>query len=197
MLRRRSLATHQCPCVLGGPDVAQCEPSRPVELSIGGSAPAVSSTVAAARARHAPSGSTHQRLVDEVAAGAARCRPGRRGRPRIRVGHRPIKTTSKAWAVDMAISIIDLTVLEGADTEARVRSLCAKAIAPDACDPATPLSRRSASTATLSPAAVDALKASNVQVAAVTLAFPPVVPRWRSSSPKPATRCQRALTRST
>ena len=31
----------------------------------------------------------------------------------------------------MAISMIDLTTLEGADTEGKVRSLCAKALVPD------------------------------------------------------------------
>jgi deoxyribose-phosphate aldolase len=59
---------------------------------------------------------------------------GRRRRTRGRWGTRSIKNTSKAWAVDTAISMIsmiDLTTLEGADTEADVRSLCAKAMAPD------------------------------------------------------------------
>jgi hypothetical protein len=64
------------------------------------------------------------------------------------LGTRSIKNTSKAWALDTAISMIsmismvDLTTLEGADTEAEVRSLCAKAMAPDPCDPTTPMSRR-------------------------------------------------------
>jgi deoxyribose-phosphate aldolase len=35
------------------------------------------------------------------------------------LGTRSIKTTSKAWAIDLAISMIDLTTLEGADTPAR------------------------------------------------------------------------------
>jgi deoxyribose-phosphate aldolase len=39
---------------------------------------------------------------------------------------RSIKTTSKAWAIDMAISMVDLTTLEGADTPGKVKSLCAK-----------------------------------------------------------------------
>ena len=42
---------------------------------------------------------------------------------------RSIKTTAKAWAIDLAISMIDLTTLEGADTPGKVRALCAKAIA--------------------------------------------------------------------
>ena len=41
---------------------------------------------------------------------------------------RSIKTTAKAWAIDLAISLIDLTTLEGSDTPGKVRSLCAKAL---------------------------------------------------------------------
>ncbi len=44
---------------------------------------------------------------------------------------RSIKTASKLWAIDTAISMIDLTTLEGADTPGRVISICAKAIRPD------------------------------------------------------------------
>lgn len=35
------------------------------------------------------------------------------------LGTRSIKTTAKAYAIDLAISMIDLTTLEGADTRAR------------------------------------------------------------------------------
>ena len=51
---------------------------------------------------------------------------------------RSIKTTAKAWAIDTAISMVDLTTLEGADTEGKIRSLCAKAKRPDASDPSVP-----------------------------------------------------------
>src|ERR1700704_5136615 len=44
---------------------------------------------------------------------------------------RSIKKASKLWAIDTAISMVDLTTLEGADTEGKVRSLCAKARRPD------------------------------------------------------------------
>lgn len=37
---------------------------------------------------------------------------------------RSIKTTSKSWAIDLAISMVDLTTLEGADTPSKVKSLC-------------------------------------------------------------------------
>ena len=91
------------------------------------------------------------------------------------LGTRSIKTTSKAWAIDMAISMIDLTTLEGADTECKVRSLCAKARVPDAGDPTTPNCPQVAAVciyADLVPVAVAALQGSSVHVAAVTSAFP-------------------------
>lgn len=51
---------------------------------------------------------------------------------------RSIKTTSKNWAIDMAITMVDLTTLEGADTPGKVRALCAKAVRPDPSDPTVP-----------------------------------------------------------
>ena len=51
---------------------------------------------------------------------------------------RSIKTSSKAWAIDMAISMVDLTTLEGADTAGKVKSLCAKAVRPDPSDLSVP-----------------------------------------------------------
>ncbi len=88
------------------------------------------------------------------------------------LGTRSIKTTSKAWAIDTAISMIDLTTLEGADTEGKVRSICAKAMAPDPGDPTTPHVAAVCVYSDLVPVAVDALKGSGVHVAAVTSAFP-------------------------
>ena len=88
------------------------------------------------------------------------------------LGTRSIKTTSKAWAIDMAISMIDLTTLEGADTEGKVRSLCAKAMTPDPGDPATPRVAAVCVYNDMVAVAVDALKGSHIHVAAVTTAFP-------------------------
>jgi deoxyribose-phosphate aldolase len=51
---------------------------------------------------------------------------------------RSIKTASKKWAIDMAISMIDLTTLEGADTDGKVKAICNKAIRPDPTDPTVP-----------------------------------------------------------
>ena len=54
------------------------------------------------------------------------------------LGTRSIKTTAKAWAIDLAIRMVDLTTLEGADTPGKVRALCAKALRPDPADPTCP-----------------------------------------------------------
>src|ERR1700746_2060076 len=51
---------------------------------------------------------------------------------------RSIKTTAKQWALDTAISMIDLTTLEGQDTPGKVRALGPKAKRPDPADPTAP-----------------------------------------------------------
>src|SRR5215468_626470 len=51
---------------------------------------------------------------------------------------RSIKTTAKAFAIDLAIRMVDLTTLEGQDTPGKVRALSAKAIRPDPADPTCP-----------------------------------------------------------
>ena len=54
------------------------------------------------------------------------------------LGTRSIKTTAKAWAIDLAIRMVDLTTLEGADTPGKVKALCAKGRRPDPEDPDCP-----------------------------------------------------------
>jgi deoxyribose-phosphate aldolase len=51
---------------------------------------------------------------------------------------RSIKTTSKRWAIDTAISMVDLTTLEGADTAGKVEAICSKAVRPDPTDSSVP-----------------------------------------------------------
>ena len=51
---------------------------------------------------------------------------------------RSIKKSTKLAAIDMAIAMVDLTTLEGADTEGRVTSLCTKALRPDPFDRTVP-----------------------------------------------------------
>lgn len=95
------------------------------------------------------------------------------------LGTRSIKTTSKAWALDKIISLIDLTTLEGADTAGKVRSLVAKAKTPDASDPATPLVAAVCVYGDMVGHAVEALGSMHgdpddgrISVAAVATAFP-------------------------
>ena len=88
------------------------------------------------------------------------------------LGTRSIKTTSKLWAIDTAISMVDLTTLEGSDTHGKVRTLCAKAIQPDPSDPSTPKAAAVCVYNDLVPVAVEAVGSSGVKVAAVATAFP-------------------------
>ena len=89
------------------------------------------------------------------------------------LGTRSIKTTAKAWAVDTAISMIDLTTLEGADTPGKVRGLCAKALAPDPTDLSTPRPAAVCVYGDMVPTAREVLgTASGVRIAAVATAFP-------------------------
>jgi deoxyribose-phosphate aldolase len=85
---------------------------------------------------------------------------------------RSIKTTAKAWALDMAVRMVDLTTLEGADTPGRVATLCAKARRPDPGDPSCPPVAAVCVYNDLVPVAVEALAGSGVKVAAVATAFP-------------------------
>jgi deoxyribose-phosphate aldolase len=85
---------------------------------------------------------------------------------------RSIKTTAKAWAIDTAIRMVDLTTLEGADTHGKVRSLCAKAMRPDPFDPTAPAVAAVCVYPDLVATAVETLKGSSVGVASVATAFP-------------------------
>jgi deoxyribose-phosphate aldolase len=95
------------------------------------------------------------------------------------LGTRSIKTTSKAWALDKIIELIDLTTLEGADTPGKVRSLVAKALNPDASDPTCPRVAAVCVYGDMVRHAVEALGSAHgdpdhggVSVAAVATAFP-------------------------
>ena len=54
------------------------------------------------------------------------------------LGTRSIKNEAKAYAIDLAIRMVDLTTLEGADTPGKVRALSSKALRPDPTDPTAP-----------------------------------------------------------
>jgi deoxyribose-phosphate aldolase len=85
---------------------------------------------------------------------------------------RSIKTTAKAFALDLAIRMVDLTTLEGQDTPGKVRALCAKGRRPDPTDPSCPPVAAICVYGDLVPTAVEALRSSSVHVAAVATAFP-------------------------
>jgi deoxyribose-phosphate aldolase len=88
---------------------------------------------------------------------------------------RSIKTSAKRWAIDTAISMVDLTTLEGADTAGKVQALCTKAVRPDPTDSSVPsvgaicvyndmvhVARKH----------LDSIGGQHVPVAAVSTAFP-------------------------
>jgi deoxyribose-phosphate aldolase len=85
---------------------------------------------------------------------------------------RSIKTTAKQWALDTAISMIDLTTLEGQDTPGKVRALCAKAKRPDPADPTAPMVAAVCVYPDLAHVAAAELTGSGVHVASVATAFP-------------------------
>jgi deoxyribose-phosphate aldolase len=85
---------------------------------------------------------------------------------------RSIKTTAKAWAIDTAISMVDLTTLEGSDTPGKVRSLCTKAARPDPSDASCPAAAAVCVYPDLVATAVEALRGTRVQIASVATAFP-------------------------
>ena len=84
---------------------------------------------------------------------------------------RSIKAASKERAIDLAISMVDLTTLEGMDTPGKVRALCAKALRPDPTDPTTPHVAAVCVYGDMAAIARDAV-GDTLHVAAVATAFP-------------------------
>ncbi len=88
------------------------------------------------------------------------------------LGTRSIKTTAKAYALDLAIRMVDLTTLEGQDTPGKVRALAAKAVRPDPADPTCPSAAAVCVYPDMVAVAKETLGSSGVHVAAVATAFP-------------------------
>jgi len=88
------------------------------------------------------------------------------------LGTRSIKKASKMWAIDTAISMVDLTTLEGSDTAGKVRSLAAKARRPDPDNPEVPKVAAVCVYPDMVATAVAELKGTGVNVASVATAFP-------------------------
>lgn len=88
------------------------------------------------------------------------------------LGTRSIKTTSKQWAIDLAISMVDLTTLEGSDTPGKVRALANKAMRPDPTDPSCPAAAAVCVYPDMVKIAKETLGSSGLKVASVATAFP-------------------------
>ncbi|MQA85298.1 MAG: deoxyribose-phosphate aldolase [Streptosporangiales bacterium] len=85
---------------------------------------------------------------------------------------RSIKKSAKEYALDLAIRMVDLTTLEGADTPGKVRALCAKALRPDPTDPSAPPVAAVCVYSDRVPDAKEHLTGSQVKIASVATAFP-------------------------
>ena len=85
---------------------------------------------------------------------------------------RSLKKSTKLTALDLAISMVDLTTLEGADTPGRVTSLCVKAMYPDPHDASVPSAAAVCIYPDLVARARTVLGESRVKVASVATAFP-------------------------
>jgi len=124
----------------------------------------MSQTLALPRALELPGGGRLPRVgaVDEVALEARAAE----------LAKRSIKRESKLFALELAIRMMDLTTLEGADTPGKVRALCTKARQPDPLEPSIP----SVAAVCVYPSHVrtarKALADSAVKVASVATAFP-------------------------
>jgi deoxyribose-phosphate aldolase len=88
------------------------------------------------------------------------------------LGRRSIKTTAKQQGIRMAVSMIDLTTLEGADTPGKVRHLAAKAVCPAPNMPEVPSCAAVCVYPTFVTVARAALQGTGVKTASVATAFP-------------------------
>src|SRR6187402_857243 len=85
---------------------------------------------------------------------------------------RSIKRESKLFALDLAVRMMDLTTLEGADTPGKVAALCSKAMRADPSDLTVPPVAAVCIYPNLVPIALERVEGSGVRVASVATAFP-------------------------
>jgi len=88
------------------------------------------------------------------------------------LGTRSIKTTAKQQGIRLAVSMVDLTTLEGADTPGKVRNLCAKGVCPAPNFPEIPSVAAICVYPSLVATARAALQGSGVKTASVATGFP-------------------------
>lgn len=89
-----------------------------------------------------------------------------------RFNTRSIKKGSKVQALKLALNMIDLTTLEGKDTEGKVKQMCYKAMHPHDALHGLPSTAAVCVYPTIVKTAKEALKGSQVKVASVSTAFP-------------------------
>jgi deoxyribose-phosphate aldolase len=85
---------------------------------------------------------------------------------------RSLKKESKVWGLKLAISMVDLTTLEGKDTRGKVYALCQKAMRPDPSDRDIPHVAAVCVYPALIPFVRHALAGSGVHIASVATGFP-------------------------
>jgi deoxyribose-phosphate aldolase len=88
------------------------------------------------------------------------------------LGRRSIKTTAKQQGIRIAVSVMDLTTLEGSDTAGKVRQLCAKAVCPAPTLPEIPSVAAVCVYPSLVGVAREALAGTGVRTASVATGFP-------------------------
>src|SRR3954463_8469674 len=88
------------------------------------------------------------------------------------LGKRSIKTSAKLQGIRLAVSMVDLTTLEGQDTAGKVRQLSAKAVCPAPTMPEIPSVAAVCVYPALVPTVHAALEGSGVHTAAVSTGFP-------------------------
>jgi deoxyribose-phosphate aldolase len=88
------------------------------------------------------------------------------------LGKRSIKGEAKRQGLLMAISMLDLTTLEGADTPGKVRQLAAKAVTPSPAYPEVPSCAAVCVYPTMVAVAREAVAGTGVHVASVATGFP-------------------------
>ncbi len=89
-----------------------------------------------------------------------------------RLNKRSIKKESKVQALNLALSMIDLTTLEGKDSEGKVIQMCSKARMPYAPMPHLPSVAAVCVYPNMVTTAKKALKGTSINVASVATAFP-------------------------
>lgn len=89
-----------------------------------------------------------------------------------RLAKRSIKKQSKTEGIKLAISMIDLTTLEGKDSEGKIHALCQKAIRPMEAGPSVPSVAAVCVYPTLIATVKKYLKGTGVKAASVATGFP-------------------------